>query len=145
MSIPTWLEYANAFGTLAAAGFAAWTIRQSTQSTDENQRALVRERRVEFELDVLADLVELNSQSSSVVTRDERMRARAAVLGIDVIPFTRAALSLESTPEAIGRVAKRDPERRDSRQSSIEFWGLDIMEELLSAIHARLEERPSRP
>lgn len=113
ISIPVWLEYANAIATSAAALLAAGTVVQSSRSSNENQKALIRERRIDFELDVLADLAELNTGSSNMAMRDARMKARAAMLAPEVIPVTRG---LPRRPQA-ALLASRPPTRRPARRT----------------------------
>ncbi|MBG0830530.1 hypothetical protein HS041_22470 [Planomonospora sp. ID67723] len=142
MSIPIWLEYANAIGTLTAAGFAAWTIRQSAKSSAENQQALIRERRIDFELGILAELAELNANEEMGNNRTIRIGTKASMLPIDMIPITRAAVKLESTPEAEKIVQEKIADKQISpfiRESN--YLKEEISREVLNAITSRLSER----
>ncbi|GES19651.1 hypothetical protein Aple_025470 [Acrocarpospora pleiomorpha] len=58
MSVPDWVEWVNAVGTITAAAIAAGAYVQSVRSSAANERALVRERRINFELDKLGEIAE---------------------------------------------------------------------------------------
>ncbi|MFI6534171.1 hypothetical protein ACIBHY_17050 [Nonomuraea sp. NPDC050547] len=141
MSVPDWLEYVNAAGTAVAALLAAGAIVQSTINSNKNEKALIRERRIDFELGVLADLSQLNTQDSNVVTRDARMKARAAMLSKDLIPITRAAFNLDTTPDAYASVEATSPNRSELRQTRPDYFKKQIETEILAAITSRLEDR----
>lgn len=109
-------------GTLAAAVLAAVTIRQAKKQAKASQDALLLERRVEFQLDLLKELASFNLHSN-----DFEMRLRAEMLRPDLFPLTRKHLRLESTPEAAdflrrlraaGQVPVRD-ESADELQQAI--------------------------
>ncbi len=140
MSVPEWLEYVNAGGTAVAALLAAGAIVQTARNSNQNQKALLRERRVDFELDVLAKLAELTLISNQGL-RTLQMKAQAAMLDAELIPLTRAALMLDSTDAAKRRVEETSEERREHRQSPVEFFKQEITAEILAAVRKRLAER----
>lgn len=120
-----------------AALLAAGAIVQTARNSNQNQKALLRERRVDFELDVLAKLAELTLISNRIL----QMKAQAAMLDAELIPLTRAALMLDSTDAAKRRVEETSEERRKHRQSPVEFFKQEITAEILAAVRKKLAER----
>lgn len=55
-SILFWVQIISAVGSVGAVIFAAWTIHEARKSATASATALVRERRIDFELDVLRDI-----------------------------------------------------------------------------------------
>jgi hypothetical protein len=55
---PTALAWIAALATIAAAWFAAWTIRQAHHLADQSIEASLRERRIDHELSVLRAMAE---------------------------------------------------------------------------------------
>lgn len=86
-------------GTVAAAWFAYLAIRQAKAQEGQAQKALIHERRLDFELDVLRDL------ALAVPRLDTAsMTGLAVMLPVADIPLTRASLHLTSTPLATRKV-----------------------------------------
>src|SRR5262245_47937180 len=92
------LQVVSVLATVAAVWFAAITIRQAKKQAQAAQVAQVRERQIDWELDLLKELFLASERLDLTVLRLARM------LPMPVIPLTRAALRMGSTPEAERRV-----------------------------------------
>jgi hypothetical protein len=127
-----WFQVASVFATIAAAGLAAFAIWQTKKQAKESQDALVRERRINFELDLLRDLF-LASEHVDL----PRLRL-ATALPIAAIPLTRAALGLPSSPEAVGMVLDLGLSVGESPSAAPTRLRPAIQSELLAAMDARV-------
>jgi hypothetical protein len=142
VSIPTWLEYANAIATGTAALLAAGALIQSSRNSNANQKALIRERRIDFELDILVDLAEANAAEQVGTIRDTRLSTRSAMLPRDLLPITRAAVNLESSPEAEKLVEDQVADKlRNAMITKSNYLKQEICQEILEAIKTKLKER----
>lgn len=157
MSVPGWLDWAadhfidgvqvvSTVATCVAVVIAVITIRQSAKNSNANQKALIRERQIDFELGVLSELVELLPEASSLAS-SYRMSVLAQMVPAKKIPLTAAAAGLDSTPagkarvlEVCGTLGPQGDERAALRRAP--RWMLDEMTtELLEAINALVQDR----
>lgn len=136
-----WLLFAvqllSLIGTGAAALLAFLTIRQAKAQALESQDALVRERRLDFELDVLRDLVLAVSRGDHL-----NLRGLAVLLPADDIPLIRVMVGLQSTPEAELKLAKVKIPPGAHPTSYIGALKDDLFDELIRATQARIRARP---
>jgi hypothetical protein len=110
----------------------AATINASKKQAKKSQDALIRERRIDFELGVLRDLAESNLKDDNVAWAGARFKVLAAMLPVDLISLARASVRLESTPEAEAAVSKLVVRAgHGSRRSQL---SVQIEEEILAAI-----------
>jgi hypothetical protein len=144
------LDILSTGGTLIAAWLAYVTIRQSAKASDENQRALVRERRIDFELGVLADITEqldiIRRSSHHTFTKapetgNTRLGTLVELLGNEELPLVRVLAAL---PARV--IAEEDYKRiRDAASARGENPNIAVLDECRkqvgSAIRARLDER----
>ncbi len=134
-----WLDYVSAFSGLlgallaaAAVGYAAWQAAQT-------KRDLIRERRLEFEFGLLA---EIRHQMS--VTQLQHLAGYVGALIVDPadetdIPVLRAAVGVKSGPKGMRR---RDELAREEGGGGDRFsrWLAEAEGEVDSAIQRRIEE-----
>ncbi|MFC4533073.1 hypothetical protein [Sphaerisporangium dianthi] len=132
-----WVDLVAALAGLAAVFFAIVAVRQASKQAAENMEALRLERRIDFELNVLSQLAEYNEKGSNVFGADARVRTLAGMLPEVLIPLTRSAVSLPSTPEADARTQQARPGASEARESLRN----EIADEIYEAIQKRLEER----
>ena len=101
-----WIDLRDWLSTIATA-VAAWlayiAITQSKRQARENAEAIVRERRVDYELGLLKELAEYDSASHTINQPDkfEQMSTRLRLLGPDRLPITRALFNLPTTDDGI--------------------------------------------
>lgn len=90
---PDFLAWVAALATIAAAWFAALTIRQAHKLAERSAEAALIERRLDHELSVLRSLTE--------AITEKRMAAAAALVNMlgARLPLTRGVLGLDSTPD----------------------------------------------
>jgi len=136
-----WLLFAvqllSLIGTGAAALLAYLTIKQAKVQARESQEALVRERRLDFELDVLKDLV-------LAVARVDALNLRGLVVMLPTadVPLARASVGLQSTPQSAQKVAQLGLPPGSHPTSYVDSLKDDLLDELLAAIQARIKARP---
>lgn len=138
-----WLEVVSTIATVAAAGLAAWTIRQSKKQAKESQDALIAERRIDFELGVLADLAELVEKRwlSDDGSRRLRIRTVAQMLPAETIPLTRAAAGLPTTDEAKAVADERRKVAGFSDAHLLNDMKDELLEEIFRGVQENLEHR----
>jgi hypothetical protein len=139
------VELVGIAATVAAAWFAYWSIRKSGKRAKHAADALVRERRLDFELDLLKELAELLTGFRPLGTVQERVELRLSMFKPDEFKMCRDAFGVNGT-EAYQAL-------EDSVQKEL---GLDILQakmsdgrivqtharqEVLDAIAKRLAER----
>lgn len=131
-----WVKVVSAIGAVLAVLFAAVSIRASGKATRRNIEVLARERQIEFYLDCLRDLAEVAWKDNNVSWAGDMFKTTAAMLPIEMIPFSRACVQLPSTPEAEVLVGPFDrapaPRTRHVR---------DVQAEILGAIEKLIAER----
>lgn len=142
-SMPRWAELLGIVATAGAAFLALVTIIQAKRQAQRSADALIRERRIDFELGVLVDVLELvESSSSSMAGRDARVRAFARTLGMDAVPLLRAATHLDTT-EA-GKALSRQLLASKAHTTDLDHMREPVIDELVSAIEQRVSERGDR-
>jgi hypothetical protein len=134
-----WLDYAGAFSGLVGALLAAVAIGYAAWQAAQSKRDLIRERRLEFELGLLA---EMRRQMS--VTQLQHLSGYVGELIVDPadetdIPVLRAALGVKSGPKGTRR---RDELANDASGRGDRFsrWLAEAEKEVDAAIQRRIEE-----
>ncbi|MGR0220872.1 hypothetical protein [Agromyces sp. ZXT2-6] len=135
-----WLDYLSAFSGLIGALLAAGAIAYAAWQTVLAKRDLVRERRLEFELNLLA---EMRTQHS--ITEFQHLAGYVGALITDPsdesdIPIVRAIVGIKSGP--LGRRLK-DERREDAKRRGVDVqseWSRAATDEIDLAIQRRLEK-----
>jgi len=135
-----WLDYVSAFSGLVGALLAAVAIIYAAKQSTQAKQDLVRERRLEFELSLLA---EIRRQLSS--TQFQHLSGYVGALITDAsdesdIPVVRAVVGTKSGPIG-GRL--KDQIREDAKNRSADVqseWLKAAAEEIDAAIQRRLEK-----
>jgi hypothetical protein len=115
------------------------TDRRSRQQAAAAEQAAVRGRRVDFELGTLRELVDAAARGDVV-----RLGALVTILPAADVGVTRASVGLPAPEAATRRVAQRFaeagvvPELHGGRQAHLSVLQAEILDELLTAINARL-------
>ena len=130
----------SAFGAAGAIWFAALTIKGSKVQAKKSNDALIRERRVDFELRVLRDLAEYNLRSDHVSGAHEQFTVLAAMLPAELVPQARAAVRVDTAPRGREAVdaSMANPSLSGTARNRLK---LDIQQEILAAIALRVSER----
>ena len=130
--------------SLLATAWAAWlafrTIRETKAQARKAQAALLLERRLDFELNVLRELVLAANRLETV-----KIRAMAIMLPAEDVPVTRASVNLPSTAHAADEIAHLALPRGSHPTIYVEAALDAINEELLRAISARVANRALAP
>lgn len=112
-----------------AVGFGAHAIRQG----NKNQEALIRERRIDFELGILKDLAEANADTGRTL-RIQKMKMLVEMVPDAALAALHSEFGLYGSPplptESIGYGSVLTGEHRQQAH-----------DELIAAIHALLAER----
>jgi hypothetical protein len=77
----TFVQLVGIAATVAAAWFAYWSIHKSGKQAKRAADALVRERRLDFELDLLKELAEILTGFILPATVQEAVELRLSMLG----------------------------------------------------------------
>lgn len=132
-----WLDYVSAFSGLVGALLAAVAIGYAAWQASRSKRDLIRERRLEFELGLLA---EMRRQMS--ITQLQHLSGYVGALIVDPsdetdIPVLRAALGVKSGPKG----ARRRDELAHANGSGDRFsrWLVEAESEIDTAIQRRIE------
>jgi hypothetical protein len=132
-----WLDYVSAFSGLVGALLAAVAIIYAARQSAQAKRDLVRERRLEFELGLLA---EIRRQLS--ITQFQHLSGYVGALIVDGtdetdIPLVRAVVGTKSGPE--GR-RLRDQVREDAKKRSAGEQS-DLLKAAAGEIDAAIQRR----
>ena len=124
--------------TVVAVVLAALEIKLTRDDTRTSQKKQLKERRIDFELTVLRELL-----VAAHLTDVLRLKALAWTLPEEVVPITRAAAMLPTTEEGDRIVAQLPPVPGDTYLSSAYLnWLKDeVNDELVKAIEERVHER----
>jgi hypothetical protein len=140
-------DWATAVATAAAAVFAAWTIRQAKKQAERSAADLVRERRIDWELGLLKELAQEAEGDVNVPGGGVRqgLLLRLRLLGDKRLPTLRAAIGMETTPEAqqyINKLRERDRQPEGIQlNSGLALAREDIRREIDTEITRLLRER----
>lgn len=133
-----WLDYVGAFSGLVGALLAAAAIGYAAWQAARSKRDLIRERRLEFELGLLA---EIRRQMS--ITQLQHLSGFVGALIVDPgdetdIPLLRAAIGVKSGPKG----TRRRDELAESNGPGDRFsrWLTEATVEVDDAIQRRIEE-----
>ena len=132
------LDVASTAATVAAAGLAWRAIRWGTRQARTSADALVRERRIDFELNQLdkwGEAVEIlgNPGNPETFTRG------LTLLPADEFPRLRARVGMSSTPEAVAAFA--ETQKPGQERAVIDVYHQAMRDEIDQAIKRRLAER----
>lgn len=138
-NLPRWLELLSIIATAGAAVLAWLAIKQTQNQAKKSADALVRERRIDFELDVLTELIDMTSRGHWA-NELLLMQARLQLLSEDEVARTRAAAGLTASEAASATVQAA---RRDKLLGSNDYDAVRdfVGAELRAAVSRRLEER----
>lgn len=131
-------QIVSALGGALAVGYAAGTIRESKIQTAKSQQALIRERQIDFQLEVLRELAEFNLKGNNVAWAGSQFKILAAMLPIDLVPLARACVGLPSSPEAensaYAATGNTSGGPREHRRNEIEIEILQAIERLVAEV-----------
>jgi len=130
-----WIQVVGPILTIAAVTFAGLQIWVAKRQAQQADAAMIRERRMEFELGVLKDLLAAVGQVDLLA-----ITALGYMLPVDEIPLTRAAVGISSNDSANARVAALRLEEHH-RTRYIEELKDPIGREVLDAIKKRARDR----
>ena len=130
------VQLLSLLGTLLAVLLAYRQITQARTEAKDAQHAQLKERRVDFELTVLRELLIAAASNDAL-----RVRALAATLTASVIPLTRAAVRLQSTTDAERVVERLSLPPASHPSSYLDRLKEEVATELLRAIDKRVHER----
>ncbi len=116
---------------VAAVIFAAYASWQAKGARE----ALVRERRIDWKLDILTQLSAAN-WSGKGKARDHTIHPLAVLLDEDLIPITRASVGLSTTPAALAEIAALPTD-----EALLPHLRPRIDREIVAAVRALLAER----
>ncbi|SRR6266568_2238631 len=133
------IQVISLLGTSAAAILAFLTIREAKRQAKDATDTLVRERRLDFELDILRDLVLAVERVDAAA-----VRGLALMLPATDIPLTRAAARLPANDQAEARLKALGLPAAAHPTSGIDGLKIEIADELVEAIATRVEERQAR-
>jgi hypothetical protein len=123
---PNWLTWVSALASLVAVLFAAGAIVLAIRQAATANKALLRERRADFQLDLLKEIADdLIRQGPHFP--NSPMTVRARMLPVELIPLTRAVLQLPSNEIASAQVR--------GIAAGPTAWGYD---QILAALRAEL-------
>lgn len=127
-----------AAATVAAAMLALDANRRAAKSAE----ALVRERRIDFQLDVLMQIDELLTHSSSTYGRDARLKSLARLIPDDLLPATTVITGHSQNADG---VALRDQALKRTENlhgtSVIDRCKKEMRDEVAIAVRRLLDER----
>jgi hypothetical protein len=131
------LDVASTAATVAAAGLAWWAIRRGNRQARASADALVRERRIDFELghlDKMGEAVERlgNPGGSETFTR------ALTLLPADEFPRLRARVGMSSTPKAVAAFVET---QKLGQEQAVDVYHQGMRDEINQAIKRRLAER----
>ena len=140
----TFVSVVASVATGAAAVLAAVTIVQSKRASAKAQAALLHERRVDYQLEQLVSLLENLPKGSNVAFVDAAMETRARLLPPELIPLTRAAFNLSTTPTGQSRIEQHRIAMQGNRdrQSTKDSMRAQLRDELEAAIAIVLASEP---
>lgn len=135
-----WLDYVGSLSGLVGALLAAVAIAYAAWQAAQSKRDLIRERRLEFELGLLA---EIRRQMS--ITQLQHLSGYVGALIVDQadetdIPVLRAALGVKSGPEGERRRDELAAEESSGRGDRFSRWLEEAQREVDAAIQRRIEE-----
>ena len=135
----TFVQLVGIAATVAAAWFAYWSIRKSGKQAKRAADALVRERRLDFELDLLKELAEVLTWPQGRPEQHEQLALRLRMLPSRGLELCRRASGIDGPTERQAVLDGRDihyammPDGRSVQEH--------LLEEVQQAIRTRLEER----
>lgn len=141
-----WVQVVSALASALAAALAVIAIRQSARDSRENQEALTRERRINFELDTLDKIAAITAPLFTFPIDDYQEHERIAhriwmlctVLGEGELPLLRGLVRADTIPEVEERIDGKELEAL----TETEFQQA-VQKEIVEAIGTRLAARQS--
>jgi hypothetical protein len=153
--MPGWLsdnwrnavDVVGVVATVAAAWLAWWAIRNGNRQAKRSADALVRERRLDFELDRLIELDDAVGAPSNLGA--VRVRRCLRLLPTDELPHVRALFNVDSPAGAVAVLVElRAAKAKDDYRPEVELplpdgrtYGDAMHAELRDAIQQRVNAR----
>jgi hypothetical protein len=133
------IQIASLIVTTGAVVLAYLQIRQASGEAKKAQAVQLEERRIDFELTALRELL---IAASLPVPDAPRVKALASTLPQSVVKITRAAVQLPTTDDA-ERIVQRlsAPQGGFYAQYALNVLRDQVTDELLAAINKRVHER----
>jgi hypothetical protein len=123
---------------LVALGVAVFQVREARKEAKEAQETQRKERRIDFELTVLRELLIASNQGDVL-----RVQALASTVSESVVPITRAAAELPTTRQGEFQVTRLNLAPGTHPSANFDLLKTDVMAELVKAIDKRVDERAS--
>jgi hypothetical protein len=140
------LDAAGTLATLAAAVFAAWSIGLSRRQAKANAEAIYRERRIDFDLDRLRELVESIEKGPNVSFSTMQAQTALRMLGREhALPLARTQYSVDTTDEDREQLAAWHASHPAHPAMSWETVQPALRDEAHAAVRAALARRPTDP
>jgi hypothetical protein len=138
---PNWLTWASVAASAVAVIFAAGAIWQASRQAAKANKALLRERRADFQLGLLKEIADdLIRQGPHFPNSPMTIRAR--MLPVELVPLTRAVLHLPSNETARTRVRGiTDAPTGWGHEQILAALRAELTAELTSAVATVLDER----
>jgi len=121
---------------LVALGVAVFQVREARKEAKEAQETQRKERRIDFELTVLRELLIASNQGDVL-----RVQALASTVSESVVPITRAAAELPTTRQGEFQVKRLNLAPGPHPSANFDLLKKDVMAELVKAIDKRVDER----
>jgi hypothetical protein len=131
-----YIQIATLIGTVIAVFLAYGQIKQARQDAKAAQTAQLKERRVDFELTVLRELLIAANRVDHL-----HVQALALTLTPSVVPITRAAAQLPTTRDAERMAARLSLPEGAHPTSYLDSLKEQVTTELVKAIDKRVHER----
>jgi hypothetical protein len=134
--IVDWAQLGGAIGAVAAIGYAAHSVQIAKRQGTESNERLIRERRIDFELDVLKELALVNLKDHNVANATAEFTLLTSLLGPEVVPLASAAVGLPSTPQVLA----------DTKNVEINYLShlrIELQTRITTEIYAAIQERVS--
>jgi hypothetical protein len=142
VSAPIWLDVVGDIATAGAATFAAYAIWQSRRQAEKSARALIAERRADYEISVLRDLAENVWRSPNIADRNDRCRLLLNLSPAD-LPIARAHFNVgQSETGSEAHTALLDAARGSGLVTTDDAVRPYIIAEIKEAIAASITRRP---
>jgi hypothetical protein len=134
-------ELLSAAGTVVAIAIAVYAAIAANRAQLQAHEALIRERRIDFELVQLTELARYNALEHNVFGATANFWLAASLLPESLVEVARSSVGLPSTPEANAFVDSRRQAALEAGQAIRDFLRQDIHEEIQRAVARRLAER----
>lgn len=139
------VDVASAVGTVIAAVLALVAIRNGNKQAKASADALVRERRVDFDLDQLDKMGEGLAKGLNVAFIPSQVSRGLSLLPADEFPMLRQWFGMSSTPAALAALTEANQSGGSALDAVLSTTGNSfnrgMRDEVDQAIKRRLAER----